>query len=346
MQWSSHERVLTALRREEPDRVPYCEVSIDPALAKKMMGWEEATDQASNREANLYTVEEAKAIASSLGIDNICHVIRAPVYAHKITGKDGRLFYGEGMIKTEADLPLLRLPDPYDDKLYAGAKEFIKKKEEYSAWFVTRVGLSPTLLSMGFENFSFSLYDNLSFVEAVLDRYFDWSIIVAERVCQMGFDVFVSTDDMAFKTCPFFSPTIFRELVLPRYKRVAQKIIIPWVVHTDGNIAPFLEDLISVGISGLHPIEKGAMDIRQMKKDYGSRICLLGNVDLNLLGMGPPEDVEHEVRELIRDVAPGGGYIVSSGNSLAGYLIPENVWALTKAVQKYGRYPIGREIPL
>ena len=43
---------------------------------------------------------------------------------------------------------------------------------------------------------------------------------------------------------------------------------------------------------------------------------------------------------LIRDVGPGGGYIVTSGNSLAGYLKPENVLALSRAVQKYGKYPM------
>jgi uroporphyrinogen decarboxylase len=81
------------------------------------------------------------------------------------------------------------------------------------------------------------------------------------------------------------------------------------------------------------------MDIRAMKREYGDRICLLGNVDLNILGLGTPEDVEQEVRELIRDVGPGGGYIVTSGNSLAGYLRPENVLALSNSVSKYGHYP-------
>lgn len=340
MSMNSRERVLAALRREEPDRVPYCELGIDLALAKKLMGWGEATSQAANLEANLYNAEEAKAIASSLQIDNICYVIRAPVYAHKESGKDGRLFYGAGMIKTEADLSLIQLPDPRDDKLYEGAREFLKEKGDFSAWFVTRVGIFPAMLGMGIENFSVALYENRPFVEAILDRYCDWMVVVAERVCQLGFDVFVSTDDMAFKTGPFFSPAVFHELVLPRYQRVAQKITLPWVIHTDGNIKPFLEDLIGLGIAGLHPIEKGAMDIRQMKKEYGRRICLLGNVDLNILGMGTPEDVDNEVRELIRDIGPGGGYIVTSGNSLAGYLLPENVWALCKAVRKYGHYPI------
>jgi uroporphyrinogen-III decarboxylase len=156
----------------------------------------------------------------------------------------------------------------------------------------------------------------------------------------MGFDVFASTDDMAFNTDPFFSPAVFRDLVLPRYRRVAEKITLPWFIHSDGNILPFVDDLLSVGVIGLHPNEKGAVDIREVKRAYGDRACVLGNVDLNLLGMGAPDAVDREVHDLIRDVGPGGGYIVTSGNSLAGYLLPENVLALSRAVQKYGRYPI------
>ena len=208
---------------------------------------------------------------------------------------------------------------------------------------MTRVGIFPTMLSMGLETFSIALHENRSFVEAVLDRYCDWSVAVAERACRLGFDVYASTDDMAFNTAPFFSPDVFRDLVMPRYRRVAEKITLPWVVHSDGNLLPFMDDLVSLGIAGLHPIEKGAMDIRAMKRDYGDRICLLGNVDLNLLGMGPPDNVRTEVRDLIRDVGPGGGYIVTCGNSLAGYLIPENVIALSEAVQTYGQYPLDME---
>jgi uroporphyrinogen decarboxylase len=145
---------------------------------------------------------------------------------------------------------------------------------------------------------------------------------------------------MAFKTGPFFSPHVFRELVLPRYRRVREKVTLPWVIHSDGNMMPFLDDLISLGIAGLHPNEEGAMDIRAVKRDYGDRICVLGNVDLNILGLGTPLDVDRTVRNLIRHVGPGGGYIVTCGNSLAGYLRPENALALGPAVEKYGRYPI------
>lgn len=340
MTMTSRKRVRMALERQEPDRVPYCELGVDRALAQRLMGWGAPANQASNLEANAYTADEAKALAAHLGLDNLSYVLRAPVYAHKEAGRDGRLFYGDGLIKTEADLPKLVLPDPYDDRLYAGAEAFLRQADDYSAWFVTRIGIFPTMLSLGTENFSLTLYDNRRFVEAVLDRYVDWIVVVAERVCRMGFDVFASTDDMAFNTAPFFSPAVFRDLVLPRYRRVAEKITLPWILHSDGNILPFVDDLLGVGVIGLHPNEKGAVDIREVKRTYGSRACVLGNVDLNLLGMGGPERVEDEVRGLIRDLGPGGGYIVTSGNSLAGYLIPENVMALSRTVQKYGRYPI------
>lgn len=341
---NARERVLAALRREEPDRVPYCELAVDRALAQRLLGWGEPESQAANLEANAYNVEEAKAVAAFLHQDNISCVLRAPIYAHKEAGKDGRLFYGKGMIETAADIAKIVLPDPYDDALYAEAETFARQKGEYAACLVTRIGIFPTMLSLGLQTFGIALYEDRSFVETVLDRYCDWTVVVAERVCKLGFDVFVSTDDMAFKSAPFFSPRVFHEVVLPRYERVAQAITLPWVVHSDGNLGPFLDDLVGLGIAGLHPCEKGALDIRAVKRRYGDRICVLGNVDLNVLGMGTVDDVDREVRELVRDVGPGGGYIVTSGNSLAGYLKPENVIALSEAVLRYGRYPIA--IPL
>jgi len=331
---------MTILSGKEPDRVPYCELGIDRTLAQRLMGWGKSESQAANLESNIYSVEEAKAIASFLKLDNINYVLRAPVYAHKLPGQDGRLFYGEGMILTESDLAKIQLPNPYDDNLYIEAEAFTQQKEDYSCWFVTRIGIFPTILGMGMENFSIALFENRDFVEMVLDRYCDWTTVVAERACQLGFDIFVSTDDMAFNSAPFFSPKVFRELVLPRYQRVSEKITLPWFIHTDGNILPFLDDFLDLGIAGLHPIEKGAMDIRDLKRRYGNRLCLLGNIDLNILGAGTPQEAETEVRDLIRDVGPGGGYVVTSGNSLAGYLKPENVIALSESVQKYGQYPI------
>jgi uroporphyrinogen decarboxylase len=82
------------------------------------------------------------------------------------------------------------------------------------------------------------------------------------------------------------------------------------------------------------------MDIVKVKQEYGTKMCLLGNVDLVLLGRGTPEQVDAEVKDLIRTVGSGGGYIITSGNSLASFLRPENVLAMAQAVRKYGAYPL------
>jgi uroporphyrinogen decarboxylase len=112
------------------------------------------------------------------------------------------------------------------------------------------------------------------------------------------------------------------------------------VLHSDGNITDAIDMFIDLGAAGFHPIEKGAMDIATVKQQYGDRVCVLGNVDLNILGNGTPQDTDREVKMLIREVAPGGGYILTSGNSLASYLKPNCVLAMCEAVKKYGSYPI------
>lgn len=330
---TSRERVLTALQRREPDRVPYLELFVDRALAQKLLGWSQEVPPAVDLEHNPFTHEEMRAVADHLGLDGLFYVLRAPVYVQHLTGQDGRAFYGEGLIRTRGDLARMDLPDPTDESLYEEAREFVAAKGERAAAFVTRAGISPTLLSMGLEAFSIALYEDRPLLETMLDRYFEWSIEVAQRACRMGFDLYVTTDDMAFKTGPMFSPAVFRELVMPRYRRLAEKVSLPWVVHCDGNAEPFLADLLTLGIVGLHPLEKGAMDIRKAKARYGDRLCVLGNVDLNILGDGTVEETEAEVRGLLADLGPGGGYIISSGNSLVGYLKPENVNAMARVIR-------------
>ncbi len=331
---TSRERVLAALRCEVPDRVPYCELWIDPGLARRMMGWAEGAGDSG------WTAEEARALAERLGMANVLYGPRPRVYAGREEGEGGREFLGEGMIRSEAALELIELPDPRDEAVWAQARAFAQGKGDYAAFFVTRLGLFPTIMSIGFEAFCVALYENRPLVEAVLDRYTDWAAALAERAGAAGFDAFVTTDDMAFKSGPFFSPAVFREVVAPRFRRVAERLTIPWVFHSDGNMAPVADDLVALGVAGLHPNEKGAMDIRQMKRRYAGRLCLLGNVEMDLLGRGTPREVAAEVRALLRDVAPGGGYIASSGNSLASFVRPQNVLAMSRAVRRHGRYPI------
>jgi uroporphyrinogen decarboxylase len=84
-----------------------------------------------------------------------------------------------------------------------------------------------------------------------------------------------------------------------------------------------------------------AMDIRKLKTQVTGRLALIGNVDLSYtLTRGTPGEVDAEVRGLIRDVAPGGGYALASANSIPEYVPWENCVAMHAAWLKYGRYPI------
>jgi uroporphyrinogen decarboxylase len=103
---------------------------------------------------------------------------------------------------------------------------------------------------------------------------------------------------------------------------------------------PVLDDLLTLGMSGIHPIEPGPMDLRAVKEKYGQRVCIIGNVSVDRLSSGTPEEIDGIVRECIRAAGPGGGYMVSSSNSIPSYARPENVRAMADAIRKYGQYPL------
>jgi uroporphyrinogen decarboxylase len=329
---TSRERVLAALRLEKPDRVPYVEIGVDPAVADRLIGrTTEAGGPPVLIEANQRTVEEEKALARAMGKDNIGYVLRAPVFAERVPGKDGRLFYANGNIRSRADLEKLVLPDPQSDELYRELEEFVAGKEDFALFLLTRAGFWAAVLSMGMERFFIALHEDRQLVEQVMDVYTDWAAAVAERACAMGIDVLVTTDDLAWKQAPMISPALFHELVMPRFRRVAEKVTKPWIFHSDGNIIPLVDDLLSLGISALHSLEPEALDIREVKRRWGSQVCLIGNVSLVTLGKGGPEEVEAEARGLIRDLGAEGGYMLSSSNSIASYIPVENALALGRA---------------
>jgi len=165
-----------------------------------------------------------------------------------------------------------------------------------------------------------------------------------------GADVIVLSDDYAGNESLFFSPAVFRTFLRPRLKRMVDAIHDEGgkaVKHSDGNLWPILEDIVNTGIDGLHPLEPVAgMDLAEVKQKYGDRVCLIGNVDCGyVLSEGSLEEVEAAVKECMRKGAPGGGYIISSSNSIHSSVQPENYLAMIAATQKYGKYPIDLAAP-
>ena len=86
------------------------------------------------------------------------------------------------------------------------------------------------------------------------------------------------------------------------------------------------------------------MDPVELKQRYGDRLALVGNIDVDLLAQGTPDQIRQQVRERIAQLGPGYGYLLSSSNSITEYCQPENVWAMLEALAEYGRYPTQERI--
>jgi uroporphyrinogen decarboxylase len=111
---------------------------------------------------------------------------------------------------------------------------------------------------------------------------------------------------------------------------------IPVLKHSDGNLYPILDDLVEAGISGLHPMEPGAMDLADVKKKYGEKICLLGNVDCkHVLPSGTEEDVRRDTRRCIDAAAKEGGHILTSSSSIHANSQFENFYTMVNETGKH-----------
>ncbi len=337
---TSRERMLCALSGGQPDRVPYAEVGVAGRVLEALSGGVLVAEEAGGiDEMDARGVGSEKEISRLLNRDHVCCRLVPPVPVEKEEGSESIVYYGRGLVRSQEDLEHLTFPDLCDPELERSVRQFVADSGDYATCLVTRAGISPVYLAMGMEAFALALYDDLPLIEALLERYTDWAARVCRKAVEWGFDLVWTADDVAFKTGPLMSPEMFRRVFMPYLRRVADAVSLPWVLHSDGDLTSLMPDLVSLGINGLNPIEPGAMDIVEVKKEWGRDICLLGNVDVNTLSAGTPDAVRREVRHLLSEVAPGGGYILSSGNSLPSYARPENVRAMLDCLAEFGSYP-------
>lgn len=82
------------------------------------------------------------------------------------------------------------------------------------------------------------------------------------------------------------------------------------------------------------------MDIGEVKRRYGDRLCLIGNVEVDALTRGTREDIQAQVHHLLHNIAPGGGYCLGSSNTIPNYVRLENYRTMLDATLEWGCYPI------
>lgn len=339
------ERVLAALRHEAVDEIPWIEGITGNGIATAVCGepvnvqWSVAPDGFPTMPGDQLAEEQKKA-NRVLGKANLQFCAFAPVFCQRMTkATDGSpVLVGDGLIKTRTDFErLFRLPSPSDAGFVSNARAFLSHAEEYCTCACVRLGIGATLLSMGVEAFSYAMADDPQLIVDVHDAYADWTAAVVPILEELGFDVIWAFDDVAFNSGPMFSPAFYRRYILPKEKAVAATFTRPLITHSDGNMSPLLDDWLRIGQQAIHPIQPDVMDIHEVKRRYGERVTLVGNIFMSDLVQKTPADIEAQVCERIATIGAGGGYILSSSNSLTDDMRPENVLAIRDAIGKYGR---------
>jgi uroporphyrinogen decarboxylase len=343
---SPRERVQCTLAGELPDRVSYFEVSVDYPWLCRLLGRALAGDE--NFESGEYRtndIEDQLRLNEILHRDNLVYCHLPPIPAVKSPGRDQILFFHDGRIKTWEDVEAFQLPDLDTEEAKRPLREFIEicHANDYASVVHTRCGISATYLSMGFEHFFLQLVDDSDMVEALMRKYAEWTARNVPVFAEIGFDVIWTSDDVAGKNGPLFSPEMYRERFWPHVRKISDAIKatgMKWGFHSDGDVRELLDDLVDLGIDILNPIEPACLDILELKERFKGHPKMVGNVDVDDLSRGTIEKVQEDVFYLLKNVAPEGNYFLASGNSIASYTRVENVRAMCDTNREYGRYPI------
>jgi uroporphyrinogen decarboxylase len=201
--------------------------------------------------------------------------------------------------------------------------------------------LTTAWLLLGYERICYALYDEADLVTDILKLSNEYFKEAAKRSVDAGCIGMWVSDDYGDSTHEFFSLSQFRNYILPYLDDLVNYIDglhVPVLLHSCGHITGYLDDLAQTKIVSIHPLQRTAgMDLRAVKEKYGSRFCMIGNIDSSrTLPFGTVADVAAEVREAMDIAAPGGGYVLASDHSLHDGIPVENIVEMFRVGYEYG----------
>ncbi|HOX40083.1 MAG TPA: uroporphyrinogen decarboxylase family protein [Candidatus Brocadiia bacterium] len=207
----------------------------------------------------------------------------------------------------EAGYHLLKdyvLPDPHDRGRFAKPDEILSKRgDRYALAMVWFTLFERLWMLRGFENMLTDPYDNEDGFCALRDRIVAYNLAMIDQWLERGVDGIYFSDDWGCQRGLLINPDDWRKWYKPSYDKMFRRVhdggACVWM-HLCGDITPILPDLIELGLQVLNPVQPQAMDIRQLARDFGGRLCFFGGVDVQgTLIRGTPEDVKREARELV-----------------------------------------------
>ncbi len=186
---------------------------------------------------------------------------------------------------------------------------------------------------MGYENLCILLYEKPELVKMVAEKIGQIMEEFYTKLLQFeNLAVVWPGDDMGFRTATLIRPEQLREYVLPWHRRFAEithNAGLPYFLHSCGNLFEIMDDLIDdVKIDAKHSYEDAIMPVTEFQERYGSRIGILGGVDVDILTTKSTDDIRKHVREIIDTCGPRGRYAIGSGNSIPSYVPLEHFFTM------------------
>lgn len=192
---------------------------------------------------------------------------------------------------------------------------------------------------MGFETFSLALFEAPDLIEKLNNKIGGLVLSMFENFIQSEqVNAVWYSDDIAYTNGLLVSPDILNKFFFPWLKKIgdlAKKYDKPLIFHSDGILYDVMDYIIECGVNAVHPIEPKAMNIKDVKARYGEKLCLIGNIDVDILTRGSKAVVRKNVLENIENAGSNGGYCVGSGNSIPEYVNFENFITMIETVKEY-----------
>ena len=190
---------------------------------------------------------------------------------------------------------------------------------------------------VGFQELCFMQVDEPELLEQIVNAV--GSRLLAHYEEALKYDsvgAVLLNDDWGFKTQTMMSPAFLREYIIPWHRRMAaaaHAVGKPVLMHSCGNLSEVWDDIIDdVKVDGKHSYEDGIQPVEEAYEEYGSRIAILGGIDMDFLCRKTPEEIYNRSAEMIERTHGCEGYALGSGNSIASYVPVENYEAMTRAV--------------
>lgn len=193
---------------------------------------------------------------------------------------------------------------------------------------------------MGLEPLSLAIYDQPELVAGLFARIGRALTVAAAKLAVLdGIGAYRFGDDLGYKNSTMISPAKLRELVFPWAKSVvfaAHRAGKPFVLHSCGQLAAVMDDLIGeVGIDAKHSFEDVIMPVTEAKRLWGNRVAILGGIDVHFLCTANPREIAERTKRTLDFCAPGGGYAMGSGNTIANYIPVGNYLAMLRATHEW-----------